>query len=485
MSNVVETVVAETPVKKVKKTKTVSTDAVPKKTRKPKAVVEPVVPAVTETEVVAVVKRQKKVKLDPPSSESCGLNIPLAKVKGIMNNVVNKDVKRITGELSAFKDEGAAVFSLDLLAPETRAYVLQCYEEYVQEHASERRTQYESDFVNAMSEEQKVSYFANKGQAAMSGTYTTDEVFNLSYNSNFYAGFNERLVEFSTETVDEAGVKTKTSSWVELTALTPLQQVQFYIQLVKKNKLRFSYRIEFNPSALIEDAMKQMIDNATSQCLADGKNTIALQHALSIPEYGKYSLFSLISNLRTYREALASYEEFMNSEPRLTEDGKKVKVNDFLVESLARTKQRLNFGIDSQFEKFINELCREVRFEKLGDDKTGNRISNVSGAFRVFGTNLVVELIHVISQVLKAEVMSRNIKTINDVIINTTIANMLHIHGASSEIDHAFESYKSRFELNQKFSVSKKEENLQKKTAKAAAAVVAETASVEEVVPSA
>jgi hypothetical protein len=188
-------------------------------------------------------------------------------------------------------------------------------------------------------------------------------------------------------------------------------------------------------------------------CVAEGKKIIQLSHILG-DAHGQntetFSLHPFIVNLDTFKQARAhvdkankspknpadsaeesedehdEYEEKTEDKP--TEKNKVEKCTDlFKLDGISLDKQY-------QFRYYISETCREVRMYLAKSDKNadGNQMSvynytSVSKIFKNFCSTLVCEFLMRIGEMLKKEIETRGIKTVNDTIIETVI---YHYHKA-------------------------------------------------------
>lgn len=172
------------------------------------------------------------------------------------------------------------------------------------------------------------------------------------------------------------------------------------IDLISKLRVRFSANSKVLLTAFIEYLIRQIIANGVYCCMTDGKKIIKLRHALDTSKDDfetRCPLFSLIYNLHVYREALP-----------------KIKNEAYNAENLVEYD-------DSQyhFRFYIIEICKDVKRRMLPD---GGKTS-ISKDLKNFCSRVAIELIVRIGLMLHEEINMRNVKTVNDDLICSTIKN--------------------------------------------------------------
>ena len=101
-----------------------------------------------------------------------------------------------------------------------------------------------------------------------------------------------------------------------------------------------------------------------------------------------------------------------------------------------------------QFRYYVAELCRNVRMELSASDEVPYLESkfnqtSVSRLFKQFCSNVIIELLQTFGNVLKVEVSSRNVKTVNYSIIYSLLlcSHILHNLDATQTIEFIQQKY--------------------------------------------
>ena len=209
-----------------------------------------------------------------------------------------------------------------------------------------------------------------------------EESFILSFDKNFYDTFN---VESDGE----------------------LDELKQAVNLISKLKVRFSASPKILISSFIELLIKQLVSNGIYNCMKSDKKTTHLKHALDNTLDGfdeRFPLFPCILNFKTYINAVK---------------------NDELLES-----NKLNTQGIYHFKYYIKEICKNVRI-KMANDELNNEDQvqkytniNISKDFKEFCSDLVIEFIMKLGQILKTEINTRHVKTVNSTIVKSMIYNI-------------------------------------------------------------
>jgi hypothetical protein len=108
------------------------------------------------------------------------------------------------------------------------------------------------------------------------------------------------------------------------------------------------------------------------------------------------------------------------------------KVADEKVADDTKEEKQASVFVDKNenFTFYVADICKKIKFTLPGDQSLKDKYStcNISKEFKEFCSNLVVEIITRIGQMLKTEAELRGIKTVNDSIITIIIK---HMHTAS------------------------------------------------------
>lgn len=420
--------------------------------------------------IVKVVKPKtvsnRKINSRPVLAKTTGINISPAKVKNIVSNcVLNKDAHLALTELKKARPhtftkvvggkevtEDFKGVPISSLSQQTLDYIAFASKE----QESVLRDEYAKHKISAMPENARKAYTAAKNAArdkhdkndaeqylnSDRSTFNV-ELFNSQYIPSFYDEYNA-----SKAVADAAD---KTDEWKKA------------IDKVTKLKNRFSTNSRVFLSAFVECIIKQLALNGTVCCVADKKKIIQLQHILDTSKEGfekRFPLYPLIVNLETFKKAqeylknppatkvvdVPPVESTSSSDDSIDEKSdvhsKKVKVEK---DTDIFTLDGVSLETQYQFRYYIAESCREIRMDlaKSEVDEDGNPMTvynytSVSKIFKNFCSTLVCEFLMRIGEMLKKEIETRGIKTVNDTIIGTVISHYHTVCGVyeSNTIDY-------------------------------------------------
>jgi hypothetical protein len=418
--------VSKTPRTSTKKAKPKEEKAKPKDTEPKKA--EPQKPKVVKDEAKAAEaetkKSKRKINMNPTLAEKAGLNISVARVKNIVDTfILNKaeyDASREVREAhnppskdaegKVVKDAEGKVVSLasvpiSSLSLETQALI----QKAKRFHDRAQKEEWEKTAISKMSADVKEKYQAARRAAKDAfedsmrcvpeferGSFDL-EAFNVSHNKNFYKGFVE--------------AKAAEDEWsVALSQLSKL-------------RVRFSSNSKILLSAFIELILRQLATNGTLNCVKRKKKIIKLSHALDNTDDPQFSLYSVITNTKTYKKYLASRPKESEAEDEKDEAEDSAPEPD---ESVDGPDSRPNFRF------YVSEICRDARMRLAsGDDAADNvyNLTNVSRDFKDFCNDLIFEVVGTLGRMILTEINTRGVKTLNDVIMKTVIE---HLHSAYS-----------------------------------------------------
>lgn len=375
-------------------------------------------------------KTPKKINTNKTAGHNTGLNFSVAKVKNVISNsCINEEPFNALKEMKSmrkFKEEGSTeyTFSLDSLSKETLSTLDKCFEVIVES----KRQDFSKKSVIQMTEETREKYLEAKKQAIAdfqqsqkdTHLFEDDEFnlteFNLKWDKNFYKQMEK-------------------DDWK---SLKHDELYTYATNLVNKNKIRFNSESKIYMTAFVEYIVKQLVVNGTIHCVADNKKIIKLEHALdsSADEFKQFTMFPFIASSNTYKM-------FINSKT-LVEDGEETPEAD-----LDESEDDIIGKV--QFKHYVGELCRNVRMElsdkdSLVEDSLLSEFNqtSVSKDFKQFCSNIIIELLQTFGNVLKTEVLTRNVKTVNYTIVGTLIRVSHIIHNLESESTIKFiqEKYK-------------------------------------------
>lgn len=409
----VKSVVEEKTVKKVVKAES------SKKTSSKKAVEKKVVEVETVA-VVAVEKTVRKINVKPTLADTQGLNLSVAKVKNIISNLcINKETSIALKEMKASDLDAPVVgeeapvvdrsaFTLAGLSAETIAYLDECSQSTIEA----KGLLHSRKVIKNMSTEASAAYVEAKKiatetfQAEQKAGHLFQEFefnltkFNLTYDPKFYSGMD------STD-----------ADWKSLEGAALYEHA---VNLVNKNKVRFNAESKIFITAFVEYIIKQLVINGTQNCIDDKKKIIQLFHALDKTS-AEFTMVPFITSTSTYKR-YASSVATADDEADTTED---VEVED-------------NADRKLQFKYYVAELCRNVRMEMSSSDdaeflESKYNQTSVSKTFKEFCSDVIIELLQMFGNVLKTEVVTRDVKTVNYAIVNALIQNSHILHN----IDYA------------------------------------------------
>ena len=197
--------------------------------------------------------------------------------------------------------------------------------------------------------------------------------------------------------------------------------------------------------------------------MAEGKKIIQLSHILD-DAHGQntetFSLHPFIVNLDTFKQARAHVAkpkelpkkpaddaEESEDEPDESEEKTEEKTEKKTPEKRKVEKCTDLFKLDGislynqyQFRYYISETCREVRMDLAQSEKDAEcnpmsiyNYTSVSKVFKNFCSTLVCEFLMRIGEMIKKEIETRGIKTVNDTIIGTVISHYHTVCGVDEK----------------------------------------------------
>lgn len=386
---------------------------------------------------------QRKINVKPVLSNTTGINISPAKVKNIVSNfVLNKDSHKALTELRSAmprhitKEDKTTETSkgtpISELSQETRDYVqyaTDCFEQsqkedYLRSKVSKMDKDANAKYIVARNKAKALYESTRKDTFLSESKHFDVEAFTRTYDTHFFDEYEKtKLTRINSEKSDE---------W------------KHAIDKITKLKNRFSTNSRIYLSALVEYLIKQLAMNGTISCVADKKKIIQLSHILDTSKPGfedRFSLYPLIVNLETFKQAQLYLKTELDTEKKSDsksdeKPSKSEKNADlFHIDGISLEKQY-------QFRYYIGETCREVRMDLANrpsedkDDEKANDIYNytsVSKVFKNFCSTLVCEFLMRIGAMLKKEIETRGIKTVNDTVISTVISHYHIVCGIDEE----------------------------------------------------
>jgi hypothetical protein len=406
------------------KNKKVLTKLKKKLVKKPvKDVVKPVKDVVKPVKDVVkpvkdVVKKaattQRKINNKPVLSSSIGINISPAKVKNIISNfILNKEMYSSVTEIKKAEpkkiikmvdgksiEEEVAGTPLTELSKETRDYISYATKIY----EDNQYNLFTRSKVAKMNIDTRKNYMNKKNNAkslVSSDNFNLYD-FNLEFDPQFYSDYS------SEKKLDENKTEWKSA-----------------LEKITKLKNRFSTNSRVILSALIECLIKQLVLNGTVSCVADKKKIIQLSHVLDTSKEGfdeRFPLYAFIVNLETFKQA-KEYIKNQTSDENSKHSDSGIELS---IDGLSSDKQY-------QFRYYIGEICRDVRMDLCNKsenkEQSDYNFTSVSKILKNFCSTIACEFLIKIGLMLKKEIQTRHIKTVNDAIINTVIS---HYHTVCS-----------------------------------------------------
>lgn len=402
------------------------------------------------------VKKVKKINNKPTLSDTCGLNLSVAKVKNIMSNLcINSEPFWALKELKEHRNmaeekldsEGKSVrevaengkkvkraftFTLHGLSQHTLDYLELAH----QNSLDLSREAHAKLKIKEMSEEVRKEYNLKKKEAIAVHQL-------VQKNGHLFQVHEFNAVKFNNEWNKNFYKDMKVTEWK---SLKDMELYTYCTNLINKMKVRFNAESKIFVTAFVEHIVQQMVVNGTINCVTSGKKIIKLEHALDSSAEGfeeRFSLFPLISNLESFKRALREEEDSEETEP---EEKQEEPMND---EEVVDRKY--------QFKYYVSELCRTVKMElaraDCSEDMTQSVYYNtsVSKVFKNFCSNIIVDLIRTFGEVLKVEVNTRNVKTVNYTIIQTLVQVAHLMYGLGSQLDDTVRFIQERYCVYQKF----------------------------------
>lgn len=413
-----------TPRASTSKAKTVEKEV---STKKKSKVVEPVEVEPVEQKSTKRAKTQsvekvaKKVNNKPTIADLCGLNLSVAKVKNVISNhCINRETFLVLRELKSHRvsndDASSFTFSLEGLSSRTIEYLNTSRDNDVlnQKLAYSKRvvkamdTQTLEDYNVARKHSMQNHHKAQKDTHLFNLSEFDLISFNSQWDPSFYNDFT---------TTDHS-------------SMNQMELYKYYTDLVNKNKIRFNSESKLFITAFVEHVVKQLVTNGVVSCIHSGKKILQLEHALdrSVEGYAeRFPLSPIVSNLTSYKRVM----EEMNK-----------PADSSMSEEVKAPESEESADLRHPFKYYISELCRDVRMELSKHDLTVKDPSesvynstSISKSFKLFCSDVVVELLETLGSVLRTEVSARNIKTINYNTINALLSVYHTLYNVESQFD--------------------------------------------------
>lgn len=414
-----KTIEKEMPIEKVKKVDTkpvVKLENTKKDAHKKETVDE---------EKKTVEKIPKKINVKLTLADICGLNLSVAKIKNIISNLcINKDTFTSLKEMKdhrVMNTESTNVedftFTLAGLSQDTLKYLDTCAFSINESKGLLHSRKVTRD----MNKDETIKYNDAK-RTAMNAFQTVQK------NGHLFQQFEFNLTEFNVK-YNPNFYKKMEDTDVNWKNLTNQALYSHCVNVVNKNKVRFNSESKIFITSFVEYIVKQLVISGTKNCIADKKKIIQLNHALDNPAT-EFTMFPFISSSVAYKKYMSEInagKEHVESEAEVESE------NDIDPETIDMDESDLS-DRKLQFRYYVAELCRNVRMELSAMDnvvaiESKYNQTSVSRLFKQFCSNVVIELLQMFGNVLKVEVASRQVKTVNYSIIGALVQNAHIIHG--------------------------------------------------------
>jgi hypothetical protein len=444
-------------VKKVKSTK----KAEPKETVKESTKKSKKETAVKTEKEEKAPKAAKKINNKPTLADTCGLNLSLAKVKNIISAKINldttnasKDIQSLVIKVQPTEEGGKATsdyskVKLSALSAETREYLDMCREELV----DLERLEYSRTVTKKMSSDDLAEY--NKAKRLASSEFikaqkTTDlfsndkfnlTEFNTKYNKKFYADMED--------------------SSLDLTNLKGEALYEQCMYFINKRKIRFNSESKIFITAFIEYIIKQLVINGTKCCIDDKKKIIKLEHAIKdvLPEF----------TMAPFVMSTPSYKKYLDDKEREEEEEEDEEEEPKEDDDVAKANRK------QQFKYYVSELCRNVRMELSAEDAKSSadiedaplskfNQTSVSKVFKQFCSDVIIDLLHMFGNVLKVEIETRNVKTVNYLIISSLVQSSHMLH--SLDFEETVQFIQDRYNIYNEYISKRAVQRAEEKSAK-------------------
>lgn len=348
----------------------------------------------------------EEVVLENPEVSSLNrenITLSVAKVKNVISNYsLNREIFELSNILSGYRvwdededededTETSFSFSLDSLSDLERekldVYVSKAVwqekayqtKTVLSSWSSKKRESYSKAKREALVEFQQQNQLFNHGQFDIVS-------FNESFDKNFYKGF-------------------------QVTDISSLKDEDLYLYLstlLSKNKIRFNSKSKVCITAFVEHVLYKLIENGIRQCVDSKKKIIKLEHSLNLTNNNE--TYMLINTLPTYTTI----------NKLLSED----QSDDLILEELTTRSS----GFKHHFKYYVAEMCKKVKHRlslqdssvKTPEESIYSKTS-VSKLFKLFCSSLAIDLLVRTGELLKTEILSRNIKTVNCNVVCTTL----------------------------------------------------------------
>jgi len=501
-------VISKTPKLKKAKMGTVATvDSIPP-TKEKKVKV-----AKTET-VEKVTKKSRSVDLDKLTQSlkaSCGVYLPISKCESlIINEVLDPRIYPLIKNLEECRQEKARTegetveytYDFSRLSEDSKKAIQSAYVEF----QTEQKETFEKEKLKAWeaSKAEKDRLRIKKFQSnfrpelRLSENRAELETLLLSLDGNFYSDFKETI---------EVRNADKTAVYSSLAGMTDSDKYSFFRRLVKSNKTRVSEVSKAELTMFTDKVVKSLVFLSIVQCLLSDKKMLNTSHAVSkfpmdftelrrqFVEYvaklnpdvdqaglvtlfdNSIRLFPIVSNLRSYQlsihqsitekaqETRGPKKQKRDVEQETTESTTEEDVNELHPGELHPGELHSGLRQDDEqtekkypFSSYINKIVDVVKLELSGfvptEGATASPFSlNIRTPFKQLCSEVVTEVLIKLGNLLKVEIQSRNVKTVNQRVVLTAISAFIILSNLDpirdaviTELDTQYDEYKVKRE---------------------------------------
>lgn len=456
---------------KVKKDKAEKSDKVAKVDKKNKD------KEVEEVPEKVVKKTPKSINTKPTAADKNGLNIPVSKIKTVIDDYcINRDSSEFLVKLKELRnfseDKKSFTFKWEDVPETLQEYINECHLDGEDRLLANTCKAFLKELSSKDQKEYK-RYHKLKEEAIKAFEVERTRT-NLFKDSKF------NIIEFNTGFSSDFATAIENGR-ISLEKLTDMELYEACSTIIGKNNVRFNVDVKTFITAFIEFIVKQIVVNGINNCIDEKKKIIQLKHALDNirPEF---ELFPFVQNTDTYKYYISSGGEVQElSASDIAEDavsdGEVEDEDDEESASDSKKARKLHF------RHFVDELCRSVRMEISNGDETAlnedgtvdplkskyNQV-NISKKIKQFCSNIIIELSNTFGRVLKVEVLTRGIKTVNystvcALVQSSHILYGVDYHKTAEFIQDKYNKYNAAMAINKVERAEKK--NLTKKESEA------------------
>jgi hypothetical protein len=440
-----------------------------KKAKAVEAVPEAVEKAPKKTRTVNVEKITSAIKA------SCGVFLPVSKCEAVvLNEVIHPEASKILANLESCKKinagavasdtaDGAAseakvVYDFSGLTAESKLYISESYKKFNEERkevfAKEKVKQWEKASDVRVSRLRDLEEKSSLVEAA------------LQVDAQFFADFKYEIEVHRTRANEHIVVK-----YTSADKMPDSDKYTFYKKLIKMNKVRISEVAKTTMTIFTEQVLKSLISVSLVNCMIAKKKMLGVEYA-SVPfsqvaqqsalvkaivdaelmpveaatKYVENQLFLLpvAANLRSYQQALHAALQVDAEAAEATEsdssEGGDIEEKE---QGSQQASQSCGARRPVSFINYINRIVDAVKYDLDQASGVAPYSLHVKTAFKQLCCEVIQELLVKTGKLMKSEVESRVVKTVNGRIVHSAITSFL-VHANLEELDFSskYEEYK-------------------------------------------